>query len=293
MTAIRWISLSALILSASFLPAQCANDRRQNKNAGILITDFTITGTQTISATELARITSDMVGACYDEDSEEMEERLRAAFQDRGYFRVEVKSLRIKPRDPLGVPKPVTLEGDISEGPQYRLADVSFVNSHAFPAAKLREQFPLKKGALMERGKIASGLESLRKLYGTRGYLDYVAIPETQFGSNATVNLAVTIEEGPQYHIGKLDIVADKEVAGRLRMEWKLAEGDVYDYTYIDEYLTAARELLPSNFSRANVQTWQNCPEGLVQVRMMVDPAQEKSSSEMKSVPCDSERPLK
>src|SRR5215471_19660832 len=133
MTAIRWISLSALILSASFLPAQCANDRRQNKKAGILITDFTIIGTQTISATDLARITSDMIGSCYDEDSEEMEERLRAAFQDRGYFKVEVKSLRFKPRDPLGVPKPVALEGDVSEGPKYRLADVSFANNHAFP----------------------------------------------------------------------------------------------------------------------------------------------------------------
>ena len=42
--------------------AECVNDHRSNKNAGILITDFTITGTQTISATDLARITSDMIG---------------------------------------------------------------------------------------------------------------------------------------------------------------------------------------------------------------------------------------
>ena len=231
MTTVRWVVLSTLILSASLLPAECANDRRQNKNAGILITDFTITGTQTISATDLARITSDMIGSCYGEDSAEMEQRLRAAFQDRGYFKVEVKSLRFKPRDPLGVPKPVALEGDVAEGPQYRLADVSFVNNHAFPVAKLREQFPLKKGALMERGEVASGLESLRKLYGTRGYLDYIAIPETQFGSNATVNLTAAFEEGPQYHMGKLEIAADKEAAGRLRMQWKLAEGEVYDNT--------------------------------------------------------------
>ena len=146
MTRVRWVVfVSTLILSASLLPAQCANDGRQNKNAGIQITDFTITGTQTISATDLARIPSDMIGSCYDEDSEEMEQRLRAAFQDRGYFKAEVKSLRFKPRDPLGIPKPVTVEGDVDEGPQYRLGDVSFVNNHAFPDAKLREQFPVKK----------------------------------------------------------------------------------------------------------------------------------------------------
>lgn len=293
MIPVRWTLLSALLFSASFLPAQCTADHRQNKNAGILITDFTISGTQTISATELARITSNMTGSCYDEDSEEMEQRLRAAFQDRGYFKVKVKSLSFKPRDPLGVPKPVTLEGDVDEGPQYKLADVSFANNHAFPVAKLRQQFPLKKGALMERGKIASGLESLRKLYGTRGYLDYIAIPETRFGSNVTANLNITIEEGPQYHMGKLDIVADKEAADRLRTEWKLAEGSVYDNTYIDEYLTAARDILPSSFSRANVQTAQNCPEALVQVRLIVDPAKDTSHSDPKNVPCEEDKDKK
>jgi hypothetical protein len=166
--------------------AECVNDHRSNKNAGILITDFTITGTQTISTTDLARITSDMIGSCFDEDSEEMEERVRASFQDRGYFKVEVKSLRFKPRDPLGVPKPVTLEGEVSEGARYKLAEITFVENHAFSSEKLRQQFPLKRGDLFERGKVAIGLQSLRKLYGTHGFLDWTAVPETKFGSNAS-----------------------------------------------------------------------------------------------------------
>ena len=290
---IRWTLLSAFLFSASLLPAQCTDDHRTNKNAGILITDFTITGTQTISATDLARITSRMIGSCYDEDSEEMEERVRASFQDRGYFRVEVKNLRVKPRDPLGIPKPVTLEGEVSEGLQYKLGQVTFVKNHAFSAEQLRQKFPLKKGALMERDKIAMGLDSLRKLYARRGYLDFVSIPETQFGSNAKVNLNVTLEEGPQYHMGKLEIIAEKETAARLRAEWKLAEGDVYDTTYIDDYLTAVRDQLPANFSKANVQTAQNCPDALVHVRLILDPAQDSSHSEPKSVPCEEHKDSK
>lgn len=291
MISFRWALFFALLLSASFLPAQCANDRRTNKNAGILITDFTITGTQTISATDLARITSDMIGSCYDEDSDEIGERVRASFQQRGYFQIEVKSLRLKPRDPLGVPKPVTLEGEVSEGPQYRLGGVTFTGNHTFPSEELRRQFQLKKGALSERDKIASGLESLRKLYSTRGYLDYVGIPETELGSNATMNLNIAIEEGSQYHMGKLEIVADKGPAARLRLAWKLAEGDVYDNTYIDEYLTTHSDLLPANFSQANVQKILNCPDGLVHVRLIVDPAQDSSHSELKGVPCEESKP--
>lgn len=280
-------TLLVTLLSASFLPAQCVSDYRSNKKAGVLVSDFTITGTQAISATDLARISGDMIGSCYDEDSDEMGERVRASFQDRGYFQAEVKSIRFKPRDPLGVPKPVALEGDVSEGPQFKLGEVTFIENHAFPAEELRQQFPLKTGALSERDKIASGLESLRRLYGTRGYLDFIAIPESQFGSNATLNLNITIQEGPQYHMGKLDIVADREVSGRLRPEWKLAEGDVWDQSYINQYLQANHDLLPLGFSKANVQTVQNCPEATIEVRLVIDPAEDKSHSEGKNIPCE------
>jgi hypothetical protein len=38
----------------------------------------------------------------------ELEDRVRALFQDRGYFHAIVKEVRIKPSDPLVLPKPVT-----------------------------------------------------------------------------------------------------------------------------------------------------------------------------------------
>jgi hypothetical protein len=36
-------------------------------------------------------------------------------------------------------------------------AEITFVDNHAFPSEKLREQFPLKRGDLFERGKVAGG----------------------------------------------------------------------------------------------------------------------------------------
>ena len=282
-----WVLFFALFFSTAFLRAECVNDHRSNKNAGILIADFTITGTQTISATELARITSDLIGSCFDKDSEELEERIRASFQDRGYVTAKVNSLGFKPRDPLGVPKPVTLEAEISDGPRYKFAEITFVENHVLSSDKLREQFPLKRGDLFERGKVASGLQSLRKLYGTQGFLDWTAVPEVEFASNTTANLNISIQEGPQYHMGKLDIVADKEVTARLRREWKVAEGDVYDQTYVDQYLEVNRDLLPAGFSRANVHRIQNCPDAVVEVRLIIDLAEDTSHAELKNVPCE------
>lgn len=90
--------------------------------------------------------------------------------------------------------------------------------------------------------------------------------------------------------MGKLEIVGDKEVAARLRAEWKLAEGDVYDHTYIDQFLEANRDLLPEGFSRANVHGIQNCPDAAVDVRLIVDPAEDTSHAEPKNVPCEEHR---
>ena len=87
--------------------------------------------------------------------------------------------------------------------------------------------------------------------------------------------------------MGKLDTVADKEVAARLHAEWKLAEGDVYDRTYVDQFLEINRDSLPASFSRANVQTIQNCPDALVEIRLILDPAEETSPKEPKNVSCE------
>jgi len=268
----------------------CARTVRERSSGrlegGILVTDVMISGTRTLSATELARITGELTGNCFNDDSEEIGERVRVLFQDRGYFLVEVKSAKLKPSDPLAIPKPVTLEAEVAEGPKFKVGEITFVENHAFSAEKLRQQFPLKAGAVFERGKVAAGLDSLRKLYGTNGYLDEVAIPETQPGSNAIMNLNLTFEEGPQYRLDKVEFVGKKEMVSRLQVQWRLAEGSVYDNTYLDQYLKVNREFLPEGFGRKDVQIATDCPKALVHLRLIVDTAEDAQRSEPKNVPC-------
>jgi outer membrane protein assembly factor BamA len=101
------------------------------------------------------------------------------------------------------------------------------------------------------------------------------------------VNLNITVDEGPQYHMGKLEIIAAKETAARVRAEWKLPEGDVYDTTYVDRFLDENRDLLPAGFSRASVETIQNCPDALVEVRLILDQAEAVSRPQPKDIPCE------
>ena len=279
--------LAFMFLASVLHAAGCVQDNRTDKKAGIVVADLSITGTQTLGSDELNRIVGELTDSCFDDDSDEMGERVRAFFQDRGYFTAEVKTVHLKPLDPLGIPKPVKMEVEVTEGPRYKVGEIRFANNHAFGADKLRQEFPLKAGDWFERDKVARGLEGLRKLYCTDGFLDYTAIPETLRGSNATMNLQLNFEEGAQYHLGKLEIIADKELGNRLQVEWKLAEGAVYDNTYIDQFVETNRDLLPSEFGQKDVQVVRNCPKALVDVRLVVDASKESGSEKPKNIPCE------
>lgn len=284
--AVGLVSLGLFCLTG-WMQGECGKDHRENKNAGILLTDLTVTGTRTMSDTDLAGITGELIGQCFDEDVEEMGERVRALFQDRGYFTVEVKNVRLKAVDPLGIPRPATMEAEVAEGVQYKLGEITFAGYRAFDPDELRQQFPLKIGAVFERGKVASGLESLRKLYLTNGYLDVTFIPETQFGSNATAHLNLTFKEGPQYRLDKVEFVGKKESTARLQVEWKQDEGAVYDASYLDQYIKANRDLLPEGFTRGDVEIGKDCPKGMVQVRVMLDAVEDASRAPLKNVACE------
>jgi outer membrane protein assembly factor BamA len=279
--------LLVCLFLTSPLPAQCSQDHRSDKKAGILVSDFTITGTHSLSSGEIKGIEAELAGSCFDEDSDEMGQRVRALFQDRGYFMVEVKGVRLKAADPLGVPKPVTMEAEVTEGARYKVGEITFARYRAFAADRLRQEFPMKTGDWFERGKVASGLEGLRKLYGGNGFLDATFIPATEVGSNGTIHLTVDFEEGPLYHLQKVDILAKKELVSKLRPRWKLDEGSVYDDSYIDKYIEENRDLLPEGFDRRQIQVVQNCPEALVEVKLLIDPVEAASSSPSKPVPCE------
>ena len=49
------VSLAVVCLTG-WMQGECAKDHRENKNAGILLTDFTVTGTRAMSDTDLAGI---------------------------------------------------------------------------------------------------------------------------------------------------------------------------------------------------------------------------------------------
>ena len=283
-----FLQLIAVLLSTCAY-GECLNDFRSNKSGGVVISDVAISGTQTISSKLLGDMTSTLVGACFDDNSEELGERLKALFQDRGYFAVDVKNLKIKSGDPLSMPKPITLEAEVSEGQRYRLQETRVTGNHAFSAEQILSQFSLHKGDVFERRKLKAGLVSLRELYNPQGYLEMFFVPTTLM-SDTSIILTIEITEGPQYHMGELQVFAEKETASKLRANWQLAEGTVFDPSYVSKYISDNRSILPSSFIPESIQVVTDCPRADATVRILVNALDPKAQTPAKNVPCDSQK---
>jgi outer membrane protein assembly factor BamA len=210
-------------------------------------------------------------------------------FQNRGFFAAKVSGLRFKTIDPLGSPKPVSIEVEVQEGLRYRLSALRFTNNRAFSSSQLRAVFPMRIRARLERDKVATSLEALRELYRTKGYIDMTSMPNTTLSSNGTVALIVQIDEGEQYHMGKLGIMGKNDITEALKAQWSLQEGAVFDQTYLRRFVAENHAILGENFTPSTgVQVVRNCRDHTVEVRVLLSGSQEAlSAGAAKDVDCE------
>jgi hypothetical protein len=142
---------------------------------------------------------------------------------------------------------------------------------------------------LAKRSSIASGFEGIRKLYLPNGFGDLMFIPDdiADLGS-FTVNLTVTLVEGPQYHMGKLIVMGKQDdLTARLQTAWSITEGAAFDFDYPEEYIKSNRTSLPGGFSKNDLQIVRNCPEASVAVLLILDESVLLSQSQPRPVKCE------
>jgi len=175
---------------------------------------------------------------------EEDTERVRAEYQNRGYFKMnvpgdaktEIHDTGHKgPHIPLlqaGAGKAVNITMPIEEGDRYRLGKITFKNNKAISNVNaLRALFPLKDGDIFSREKIAKGLEALRKAYGQYGYINYTGVPSTTFDDDKKLaSLEIDVDEGKQFNVRRIEFVGNTTTRDKvIRRELALEEGGIYN----------------------------------------------------------------
>jgi hypothetical protein len=200
---------------------------------------------------EQSQISAELKQLSYSEPpsgaTEELLEKVRVAWQDRGYFQAEVNGNAIL-ASRGGAERGLALSLHINEGPQYRLGGIAFQGNKALPnAERLRSLFLINDGDIFSRSKVAEGLENLREAYGEFGYINYTGVPNTAIDNEKhRIHLTVDIDEGGQFHVERVE-VHGLDVATRqtLLRDSPLQGGSVYSARLDELFLGRIKSQFP------------------------------------------------
>ena len=137
----------------------------------------------------------------------------------------------------------------ITTGIQYKLSRWEWSGNKEIPTDSLQPLLHAQPGQSANTVQLENDLRSVQELYGSRGYILATTRVDSEFDDAAqTVAYHLNVTEGPVYHMGELEFRGiDNNLTARLRAAWKLRPGDVYDATYLKQYLPQARKLLPAS----------------------------------------------
>jgi outer membrane protein insertion porin family len=176
---------------------------------------------------------------------EEDKERVRDAYQSRGYFMARVldQKTELVNTGGHGFKLPLIHENNpgkamnialpVEEGRLYRLNKITFVGVKLFrtPETLMRPLFGMGEGDPFSTDKLRKGIEKLRKLYGEFGYIDFV--PEPNFDplpNTDKIDLTLTADEGKQFFVRRIDFSGNATTRDKvIRREIMLDEGDIFN----------------------------------------------------------------
>jgi len=184
-----------------------------------------------------------------------VEHQLLPVYSARGYL----KATFSEPR-PAVVKKPSADSEDgprnltivdvtfaVTPGQQYKLKDLRWDGNHEFTTEALQKMVRAPLGEPANTVRLGDNLKDVQKLYGSRGYVTATIKADADFDDAAsTVTIRLDVKEGYVYHMGELEFRGlDNSLTAKLRNAWKIRQGEIYDGTYLSEYLPAAHKLLP------------------------------------------------
>jgi hypothetical protein len=132
---------------------------------------------------------------------------LRGAWQDRGYFEINLAAHARSDGGDSDHERFVVAVHVEKEGPQFHLGTLQFAGGTVVSYADLRQVFPLREGEFFNVGQVRAGIEALTKLYSSKGYIDFTAVPLTNVDENLQrIDLVMQLNEQRQYRVGSLEI---------------------------------------------------------------------------------------
>ncbi|MGA9543360.1 MAG: POTRA domain-containing protein [Candidatus Sulfotelmatobacter sp.] len=176
-------------------------------------------------------------------------------YHERGYLKAscatpQPKVVKLPAADSTDNKQPPTyvdITFPLTPGIQYKVTQWEWSENQAIPKDQLDPFLHARTGQPANTVQLANDLREVQTLYGSRGYILATIRVNAEFDDiAATVFYHLIVHEDSLYRMGDLEFRGiDNSLTARLRAAWKLRPGDIYDATYLKQFLPEARKLLP------------------------------------------------
>lgn len=208
----------------------------------VYVKSITFVGNRIFSQDELKKALEIKESDLYDSLKLEayLDRNVRKLYQEHGYLRVQIGQPIIRIEG-----KAVHIEIPIVEGEQYRLGELKIRGASVFDADTLLRLFETKPGDVANFTKIKNGLEKIRKMYSSRGYIDWDYLPRQEVDPAArTFNFTLEFDEGRQYRVRRIRLSGNTAARDRtIRENLLLGEGDVFNFELLEQSIARLNRL--------------------------------------------------
>lgn len=187
-------------------------------------------------------------------------DRLRVLiYADHGYLKAHFGEPQVEEVGQVGTWVPlighkgrgIKIVIPVDEGRQYRAGDVKVEDNTEFTADEIKGVVGLKTGDVIKGYSVVQkGLENLKKLYGSRGYIQFNSgfVPDFKDDPNdpgkGVADITYSVEEGKQYTLRRLEFIGNTFTRDNvIRREVLLNEGERYNEQLWDLSLLRLNQL--------------------------------------------------
>lgn len=148
----------------------------------------------------------------------------------------------------------VSVNIPVEEGVSYVWKGDQWTGNRAFSADALDKLLGMHPEAVANMQKFGEGIQAISNAYLKQGYLQLaISSQRTLDDASRTVTYEFSVDEGHQFHMGAVTVTGLPDSASRHFLKaWKLRTGDVYDGTYLTQFLKQALPDVYRRGARAN-----------------------------------------
>ncbi|HEY3915955.1 MAG TPA: outer membrane protein assembly factor BamA [Verrucomicrobiae bacterium] len=185
-------------------------------------------------------------GVLKEDDFDDDKDKLTEFFQNKGYIDFAIQDIKYD----MISPKWMVIRIIVSQGQQYRVGTLDIKGNklyttneliHGVKVAGKVTKLKMVPGAIFTPTEFSDDVDTLRDMYGARGYLESGYGGTTLFTANhvanpttGTIDVSYSIEEGEKDYIEKIIIKGNVKTKDRvLRRELAVYPGEVYNMVLV------------------------------------------------------------